>query len=208
MNRFLYEKVLFRQAFSRPCQAIPPLPLSLQGPNVEGCRPAGSAPTLKTDPTSHTWHLLWSSTCYVPARVDSTRIHPKMGSTLKSYGRVKAAGKPSDEPLRKGETQSPSPPVQFSPEANIMQSQKVQAISTYSCSQKPCPPRRFVPNLRIIFIFINFNLQGSCAIGTSLSPESTLTRPETMCIARSLNIFLGIYTYIYRGSEVFQCFFN
>ena len=29
-----------------------------------------------------------------------------MGSTLESRGRVGAAGKPSDEPLRKGETQS------------------------------------------------------------------------------------------------------
>ena len=32
-------------------------------------------------------------------------MHPKIGSTLKSRRRVRAAGKPSDEPLRKGETQ-------------------------------------------------------------------------------------------------------
>jgi len=35
-------------------------------------------------------------------------IHPKMGSTVESRWRVRAAGKPSDEPLRKGETQSPT----------------------------------------------------------------------------------------------------
>ena len=34
-------------------------------------------------------------------------MHPKMGSTLESRGPVRVAGKPSDEPLRKGETQSP-----------------------------------------------------------------------------------------------------
>ena len=34
-------------------------------------------------------------------------MHPKMGSTLESRGRVRVAGKPSDEPLRKGETKSP-----------------------------------------------------------------------------------------------------
>jgi len=38
--------------------------------------------------------------------VDSTRAHPKIGSTLKSRRRVRVAGKPFDEPLRKGETQS------------------------------------------------------------------------------------------------------
>ena len=47
---------------------------------------AGKRPTLESDPTIYA-HLLWSSTCYVPADwycVDSTRIHPKMGSTAKS----------------------------------------------------------------------------------------------------------------------------
>ena len=46
---------------------------------------AGKHPTLKSDPTIYA-HLLWSSTCDVPADwycVDSTRIHPKMGSTAK-----------------------------------------------------------------------------------------------------------------------------
>ena len=33
-------------------------------------------------------------------------MHPKIGSTLGSRRRVRAAGKPSDEPRRKGETQS------------------------------------------------------------------------------------------------------
>ena len=45
---------------------------------------AGKCPTLKSDPTIHA-HLLWSSTCNVPADwycVDSARIHPKMGSTV------------------------------------------------------------------------------------------------------------------------------
>ena len=32
-------------------------------------------------------------------------MHPKIGSTLKSRRRVRAAGRPPDEPLRKGETQ-------------------------------------------------------------------------------------------------------
>ena len=40
--------------------------------------------------------------------LDSIRIHPKMGSTARLRGRVMAAGNPSDEPLRKGETQSPT----------------------------------------------------------------------------------------------------
>ena len=41
-------------------------------------------------------------------RTRTLRMHPKMSSTLESrVGRVRVAGKPSDEPLRKGETQSP-----------------------------------------------------------------------------------------------------
>ena len=51
-----------------------------------------------------------------------------MGSTLKSYGRVRVVGEPSDEPLRKGETQGPSPPVQFSPEANITRGISVSSV--------------------------------------------------------------------------------
>ena len=34
-------------------------------------------------------------------------IHPKLGSTLESWQTVRAAVKPSDEPLRKGETVRP-----------------------------------------------------------------------------------------------------
>ena len=71
---------------------------------------AGSTPVPKTDPTTpHPSPEVKCSdtTCLQQARTDSSRIHPKMGSTLESRGRVRVAGKPSDEPLRKGETQSP-----------------------------------------------------------------------------------------------------
>jgi len=68
----------------------------------------GSTPPSKADPLNHT-HM-----CGVKCmrRVDSRtqhglpHIHPKVGSTVEYRWRVRAAGKPSDEPLRKGETQS------------------------------------------------------------------------------------------------------
>ena len=68
----------------------------------------GKHPPPEADPPNCAY-LLWSSACCTSTdrrRADSTRIHPKIGSTLKSRRRVRAAGKPSDEPLREGETQS------------------------------------------------------------------------------------------------------
>ena len=69
----------------------------------------GTTPVPKADPTTPhpSPEIKYSdATCQPLTRTDFSRIHPKMGSTLESRGRVGAAGKPSDEPLRKGETQS------------------------------------------------------------------------------------------------------
>ena len=56
------------------------------------------------------------ATCPQPARTDSSGCIQKKGSTLEPRGRVRVAGKPSDEPLRKGETQSPDEyPSDFHP---------------------------------------------------------------------------------------------
>jgi hypothetical protein len=67
----------------------------------------GRAPPTETDlPIPHPSPVV--KRFYVPTarhRVDSARIHPKMGSTVGSSRTGWAAGKPSDEPLRKGETQ-------------------------------------------------------------------------------------------------------
>jgi hypothetical protein len=66
----------------------------------------GRAPPTETDlPIPHPSPVV--KRFYVPTarhRVDSARIHPKMGSTVGSSRTGWAAGKPSDELLRKGET--------------------------------------------------------------------------------------------------------
>ena len=106
-DRFLYTKSCLWQAFSQPCLAITPLSLSQQGPRWEMTE-QGALPFSRLTPPHHT-HLQRSSaaTCQTADTHRLLWIHPKMGSTLESRGRVRAAGKPSDEPLRKGETQSP-----------------------------------------------------------------------------------------------------
>jgi len=79
-----------------------------QSPNVRRGRSRESLPLLTLTPPNHT-HL-YGVKC--TRRVDSQtqhglpHIHPKMGSTVESRWRVRAAGKPSDEPPRKGKTQS------------------------------------------------------------------------------------------------------
>ena len=80
---------------------------------------ARSTPVPKTDPTiPHPSPEVKCSdaTCPQQARMDSSRIHPKMDSTLESRGRVGQRVKPSDEPLRKGETQSPEVHLVFASE--------------------------------------------------------------------------------------------
>ena len=106
-HRFLYAKSCLWQAFSRPCLAITPLSLSQQGPRWEMME-QGALPFSRLTPHNHT-HLQRSSaaTCQTADTHGLLWIHPKMGSTLESRGWVRVAGKPSDEPLHKGETQSP-----------------------------------------------------------------------------------------------------
>jgi len=80
-----------------------------QSPNVRRGRSREALP-LQLRLTPPTYTHLYGVKC--TRRVDSQtqhglpHIHPKMGSTVESRWRVRAAGKPSDEPLRKGETQS------------------------------------------------------------------------------------------------------
>ena len=84
IDRFPCEKSCLWQACSWFYQAITLLLAESIGSKVK-VPAAGKCPALKSDPTIYA-HLLWSSTCYVPADwycVDSVRIHPKMGSTVK-----------------------------------------------------------------------------------------------------------------------------
>ena len=107
IDRSSYAKSCLSQACSRLCR-LRHCQLRLYSPSLERRRSREALPLTKATPHHHA-HLLWSSTCNVSTArhcTDSTRIHPKMGSTLRFRGRVRAAGKPSDEPLRKGETQS------------------------------------------------------------------------------------------------------
>ena len=86
IKRFLCEKSCLGRHSVGPVRQYRYCQLSLQGPKVKGAGQQGSTPALKSDPL-HYAHLLWSSTSYVLAErycVDSTRIHPKMGSMLRS----------------------------------------------------------------------------------------------------------------------------
>ena len=100
--QILVRKVLLLQAFSQPCHGVRYFLLRLQGlmlglPRVE----QHSCP--KADPR-------YLPTCMYEVKYCSvlTDIHRMDSSTyistLVSRRRVRAAGKPSDKPLRKGET--------------------------------------------------------------------------------------------------------
>ena len=111
--RFWYEKLRLQQAFSLPCEVIADVSYTYRVP-TSGEDGVGSTPPSKAAPPYHT-HL-YGVKC--TQRVDSQtphglpHIHQKMGSTMESRRRVRAARKPSDVPLRKGETQSPTAPVE------------------------------------------------------------------------------------------------
>ena len=86
IKRSLCEKSCLGRHLVGPVRQYRYCQLSLQGPNVKGASWQGSTPALKSDPL-HYAHLLWSSMSYVLTEwycVDSTRIHPKMGSMLRS----------------------------------------------------------------------------------------------------------------------------
>ena len=84
------------------CQLRPQSPIVRRGRSRE------ALPLLRL--TLPTYTHLYGVKCM--RRIDSQtqhglpHIHPKMGSTVKFRWRVRAVGKPSDEPLRKRETQS------------------------------------------------------------------------------------------------------
>ena len=102
-------KVLFRQAFSRFCLAITPLSLSQQSPLLVNAR-AGSTLVTKsgpppTAPISRGQVMLHAGQ---PTYTDSSGYIQKWAVHGIFRGLVRAAGKPSDEPLCKGEAQSPT----------------------------------------------------------------------------------------------------
>jgi len=107
--RFWYEKSCLQQAFSRPCAVIATVGYTHRVPML-GEDGVGSTPPSKADPPKRT-HL-YGVKCTQHADSQTLHglphIHPKVGSTVESPRRVRVAGKPSGEPLRKGETQSPT----------------------------------------------------------------------------------------------------
>lgn len=105
--RFWYEKLRLQQTFSLPCEVIAAVSYIYRVP-TSGEDGVGSTPPSKAAPPYHT-HL-YGVKC--TQRVNSQKSHglpyirPKMGTTVESRRRVRAAGKLSDEPFRKGKTQS------------------------------------------------------------------------------------------------------
>jgi len=70
----------------------------------------GGAPPSKADTPYHTHLYGVKCTQHVDSQTSHglSHIHPKIGGAVESCRRVRAADKPSGEPIRKGETQSPT----------------------------------------------------------------------------------------------------
>ena len=116
-------------------------------------------------------------------RVDSQTPHglphirPKMGITVESHRRVRAAGKPSGEPLRKGETQSPTgcDSQEFDTEWGI------NFYRSFSIS-----PHRLSRGTPTLFCIVSEKAPGSCG---HFSPDpSEQARPGSGPYLESLDI--------------------